>query len=223
VERAGGLTILAFAKGAVFSRKELREREEKEIARLVDRLQSDLAASALQTAQAAQAMQNGSQSMSNAQALLADLRDIKAVGRLVLDLDRVLSAPLGSFSDIVLRDGDELVIPPFRQEVTVLGEVQNGTSHLYRPGLKRDDYISLSGGLTRRADRDRIYVVRADGTVAAPAASWFSAGRTNFLIQPGDTIVAPINTERLPALPLWQAVTGILYNVAIATAAVKSL
>jgi polysaccharide export outer membrane protein len=223
VERAGGLTILAFAKGAVFSRKELREREEKEIARLVDRLQSDLAASALQTAQAAQAMQNGSQSMSNAQALLADLRDIKAVGRLVLDLDRVLSAPLGSFSDIVLRDGDELVIPPFRQEVTVLGEVQNGTSHLYRPGLKREDYISLSGGLTRRADRDRIYVVRADGTVAAPAASWFSAGRTNFSIQPGDTIVAPINTERLPALPLWQAVTGILYNVAIATAAVKSL
>jgi polysaccharide export outer membrane protein len=223
VERAGGLTILAFPKGAVFSRKELREREEQEIARLVERLQSDLAASALQMAQASQTMQSGSQSMIDAQSLLGDLKGTKAVGRLVVDLDRVLSAPLGSFSDIVLRDGDELVIPPFRQEVTVLGEVQNGTSHLYRPGLDREDYISLSGGLTRRADHDRIYIVRADGSVAASSSSWLGAGRSKLNIQPGDTIVAPLNTERLPALPLWQAVTSILYNVAIATAAVKSL
>jgi hypothetical protein len=41
-------------------------------------------------------------------------------------------------------------------------------------------------------------------------------------VKPGDTIVAPLDTERLPPLPLWQAVTSILYNVAISIAAIQS-
>jgi len=47
----------------------------------------------------------------------------------------------------------------------VIGEVQNTTSHFYREDLTRDDYVGLSGGVTRKADRGRIYVVRADGSV----------------------------------------------------------
>ena len=42
-------------------------------------------------------------------------------------------------------------------------------------------------------------------------------------MHPGDTIVVPLDTERMPALPMWQAVTQILYNIAIATAAVHAL
>jgi hypothetical protein len=41
-------------------------------------------------------------------------------------------------------------------------------------------------------------------------------------IRPGDTIVVPLNAEHLPLLPLWQAVTQIIYNVAIAAAAIHS-
>jgi len=55
----------------------------------------------------------------------------------------------------------KLLIPKFEQEVTVIGEVQNVTSHLYKPNLTRDNYIAMSGGMTRRADTGRIYVVRA--------------------------------------------------------------
>jgi len=96
------------------------------------------------------------------------------------------------------------------------------TSHLYRPGLSRDDYIALSGGETARADRSRIYVVRADGSVVSTeGARWFRA--SNVPIHPGDTVVVPLNAEHIPALPLWQAVTQILYNIAIATAAVHAL
>jgi polysaccharide export outer membrane protein len=39
-------------------------------------------------------------------------------------------------------------------------------------------------------------------------------------IRPGDTIVVPLNAEHMPPLPLWQAVSQILYNVAIAVLAV---
>jgi hypothetical protein len=80
----------------------------------------------------------------------------------------------------------------------------------------------LSGGLTSRADDKRVYVVRADGSVVAGKGGWFG-GRSDTIIQPGDTIVVPLDTERLPPLPLWQAVTGILYNAAVALAAISSL
>ena len=104
----------------------------------------------------------------------------------------------------------------------MIGEVQNSTSHLYRESLERDDYIALSGGLTRKADDGRIYVVRADGSVISSESSgWFRRG-AQVAVRPGDTIVAPLDTERLPALPLWQAVTQIVYNLAIAAAAVQS-
>jgi hypothetical protein len=157
------------------------------------------------------------------QSLLGQLRSAKAVGRLVIDLPRTLRSPPGSPTDVILRNGDQLIVPKFQQQVTVIGEVQNSTSHLYSPGLSRDDYISLSGGMTRRADRSKIYLVRANGSVVAYEGSrWFQHG-SGMTVKPGDTIVVPLNTERLPALPFWQAVTTILYNVAIAVAAVHSL
>jgi len=219
IERAGGLTGLAFTKGSVFTRRELREREAEQIARLSERLQSDLAATAIQAGQVAQGQQ-AAQGAMTAQGLLGQLKTTRAVGRLVIDLDRVLAGNVGSPSDVLMRDGDQLVVPKVRQEVTVLGEVQNGTSHLYRAGLSRDDYLNLSGGLTRKADKKRVYVVKADGSVIAKTG-WLGDGKT--AIQPGDTIVAPLDTERLPPLPLWQAVTSIIYNAAVAVAAIGSL
>lgn len=220
LDRAGGLTNLAFPSGAVFTRKELQEREQLQVDQLADRLQTDLAASALQGAQANQ--NQAGQALAVGQSLLAQLRTTKAVGRLVIDLNRVAAAPVGSASDVSLRDGDRLIVPKVRQEVTVIGEVQNSTSHFYRAGLSRDDYIALSGGTTRKADKRRIYVVRADGSVIANGSrGWFGRG-SQVAIEPGDSVVVPLDTERMPALPLWQAVTQILYNVAIAVAAIKS-
>jgi len=100
--------------------------------------------------------------------------------------------------------------------------VQNTTSHFYRENLARDDYIGLSGGTTRKADKGRIYIVRADGSVVSSESSGWFRRSGQVAMRPGDTIVVPLDTERMPALPLWQAVTSILYNVAIAAAAVNS-
>jgi polysaccharide biosynthesis/export protein len=219
ISRAGGLTEYAFAEGSVFTRMDLKEREQKQLDVLADRLQNDLVTLALQGAAANQA-QAGT-ALTVGQSLLTQVRSAEAVGRLVIDLPRTLRAAPGSSTDVVLRDGDRLIVPKFQQEVTVIGEVQTATSHLYRPELDRDDYIALSGGATRRADTDRIYVVRADGSVVAQQGGrWFS--RSGAEIRPGDTIVAPLDTERMPALPFWQAVTQIIYNLAISAAAVNS-
>ena len=219
IGRAGGLTELAFPEGSVFTRSELKEREQKQLDTLATRLQSDLSVLALQGAAANQA-QAGT-ALSVGQSLLTQIRSATAVGRLVIDLPSVMRGQPGSSTDVILRDGDRLIIPKFQQEVTVIGEVQTTTSHLYRAGLSRDDYIAQSGGVTRRADHERTYVVRADGSVVAnEGGRWFS--RSGIEIRPGDTIVVPLDTERMPALPFWQAVTQIIYNLAISAAAVNS-
>src|SRR5690606_7981825 len=101
-------------------------------------------------------------------------------------------------------------------------EVQYPASHLYNPSLDRDDYIAQSGGLTRRADDDLIYVVRASGAVVAGKRSkWF--GRSGGIeIRPGDTIVAPLETDRMRPLTFWTNVSQIFYQTAIAIAAIKT-
>jgi len=219
LQRAGGLTQFAFPEGSVFTRRELREREQRELDQLAARMQNDIAFVALEGSVANQA--GAASALSVGQSLLSQLRQAKAVGRLVINLPSLMQSPVGSQYDVVLRDGDELIVPKLRQEVTVIGEVQTVTSHLWKSGLTRNDYIAMSGGETRRADSGRVYVVRADGSVVPNAGSrWFSS--SNESIRPGDTIVVPLNAEHIPPLPFWQAVTQILYNVAVAFLAVHS-
>jgi protein involved in polysaccharide export with SLBB domain len=221
IGRAGGLTAYAFAEGSVFTREELRRREQEQLDMLSDRMQRDLALLALQGAAANQA--GAATALSVGQSLLGQLKSAQAVGRLVIDLPRLERAPAGSIYDVILHDGDTLSVPRFQQQVTVIGEVQTATSHLYGPKLSRDDYIALSGGLTRHADRGRIYIVRANGSVLASDGNRWFEHRGAVPIKPGDTIVVPLDTEHIPALPLWTQVTQILYNIAIAVLAVRSV
>jgi len=217
--RAGGPTELAFREGAVFTREELKEREKKQIEILAKRLETDIAAVSLMAAQ--EVGRDASGTLNVGQSLLINLRESKPVGRLVINLNRSMNAKPGSEQDVVLKDGDRLLVPRVTQEVTVIGEVQSSTSHLYNRNLSRDEYIAMSGGLTPRADDGHIFVVRADGSVVTRSGNaWFNSGGVD--INAGDTIVAPLDTERMRPLPLWQSVTSIIYNLAISAAAVNS-
>jgi protein involved in polysaccharide export with SLBB domain len=229
LERAGGFTSEAFSEGAVFTREELKKREKEQIELLSNRLQSDLAALSLQAVASSAATSNSGgaagagQALVVGQQLISQLRDAKPVGRLVIDLDQVMSARPGAPGDVILKDQDRLLIPKKTQEVTILGEVQSPTSHVFEAGLRRDDYIAKSGGTTQKADRKRIYVVRANGDVFGSSRSgWFRRSQT-LEIRPGDTIVVPLDTERINPLPLWQSVTTIIYNLAVALLAIRSV
>lgn len=220
LQRAGGLTDQAFPEGAVFTRKDLKEREQQQLNRLADRMQNELTASTMMAARGGQGAPGEVYSLG--QSLLGQLKAAKAVGRLVIDLDAAKTAPADSGGDVILRDADQLIVPKRSQEVTVIGEVQNATSHLFRGDLDRDDYIALSGGVTRLADSSKTYVVHANGSVAAMTDRWWVPHVSSTPIRPGDTIVVPLDTERMPSLPTWVQVTQILYQIAIAVAAVHS-
>jgi protein involved in polysaccharide export with SLBB domain len=107
------------------------------------------------------------------------------------------------------------------QSVTVVGEVQYATSHVYEPGLSVADYIERSGGENMKADKKRIYVVRANGSVFLPSESrWFKRGDN--AIQAGDTVVVPLDADRMKKLTLWASVSEIVYRMALGAAAVAS-
>ncbi|MEQ9563841.1 MAG: SLBB domain-containing protein, partial [Woeseiaceae bacterium] len=219
IDRAGGLTDHAFPEGAIFLRESLKEREREQIEVLIKRMETDLAALSLETLDT-----TGVEALSTGQALLDQLRETEPVGRLVIDVSirgRGKSRT-DLVSDLELKDGDRLLLPTKSQEVTVLGEAQYTTSHLFRPGLSRDDYIALSGGLTRKADKKQIYIVRASGAVIAENKSKWFGRRGDVEIRPGDTIVIPLDTDRIRPLTFWTGVTQILYQGAIAVAAVQT-
>jgi len=213
IERAGGLTEHAFPEGSLFLRETLREREQQQLGTLRERLRSDIASLSLQ---AATALEDTSvvEAQSVGTALLASLNDVDATGRLVIDLPALMSGESRT-GDVLLQSGDQLLIPKKTQAVTVIGEVQFATSHLFDPGLKRNDYINRSGGLAPNASKKTIYVVRASGAVLANKGS--------VDIQPGDTVVVPLNTQRGLKLQAWSSITKIAYNAAIAVAAINGL
>lgn len=214
LDRAGGLTQGAFSEGAVFLRESLKDREQEQLETLAQRMEADLASLSLQSVGS-----GDSTALTTGNVLLEQLRAAEAVGRLVIDLT---SGGESSANTLEMRDGDRLLVPTKTQVVTVLGETQQNTSHVYKQGMSRDDYIDLSGGLTRRADKKLIYVVRANGAVVAGSRSrWFGRAR-NLQIRPGDTIVVPLDTDRMRPLTFWGNVTQILYQGAIAVAAVKT-
>jgi polysaccharide export outer membrane protein len=211
LERAGGLTELAFPEGSVFTREELRERERRQIEVLASRIERDLAALSVTDPQSASTLTTG-------QALVSQLRSAVPTGRWAIRLDEIVEGR--EESDIVLKGGDELMVPDQRQEVTVLGEVQYATSHVFTRSLSRDDYIDRSGGLSQRADKKRIYVVRANGEVVADnGGAWFRRDIGGD-IRPGDSIVVPLDIDQ--PLARWGSITQIIYNLALGAAAVAS-
>jgi hypothetical protein len=146
-------------------------------------LQNDLAALSLKAVASSATVANGaggaaaSQGLLIGQQLLTQLRNAKPVGRLVINVEAVLTEKNGGPDDVLVKDGDKLLIPKKTQEITILGEVQSPTSHVYEPGLTRDEYIAKSGGTTPNADKKRIYVVRANGDVVPAHPKFRNAPR----------------------------------------------
>jgi polysaccharide biosynthesis/export protein len=221
IKRAGGFTDEAFPAGAVFTRSSVAVQEKQQLERLAERLQGDLTVMAVRSAQGPTQQGGGdiAGAMAAGQALLKQVKDAQGIGRVVVDLQRVVRE---SASDVLLLEGDALVVPRKPQSVSVVGEVQNPVAHLWRPNAKAQDYLALSGGTTDNADTQRMYVVRADGSVLTRSGGWLGGGGIGAL-RPGDTLVVPVNADRMRALPLWGGITQILYQLAIATATIKTL
>ncbi|HDS1207155.1 TPA: SLBB domain-containing protein [Shewanella algae] len=212
IQRAGGFTEYAYLPSAVFVRESVRKQEQMEIKKLADQLRRDIATRGV-------SKDGNVVNYADAQLMLKDLEGIKAVGRLVVDLPAI-SVGITQ-ADLQLEDQDVLYVPSTKQTIAVMGEVQHASTHRYKEGLTLDQYLNMSGGARKRADEDRTYVIKADGSVMMPKRSmWFSSEDN---LQPGDTIIVPLDTEYKDNLTLWSQVTQIIYNTAVAVATISGL
>ena len=217
IKRAGGITEHAFAQGAIFSRENLREKEDEQRGRLIAQLESDLASATL----SAKDNEDAAQAQSAARAMLSRLRNTKSQGRLVIDLSKIINEV--EQSQLIAKSGDLLVVPEIPYAVSVSGEVQFPSSHLHEDKLVLSDYLNRSGGFTQNADKDRTFVVKANGSVMTKGGNaWFGNRDGSHSISPGDVIVVPIDIKQTRFLENLTYSTQIIYQLAVAAAAVNS-
>ncbi|EKO3806603.1 SLBB domain-containing protein [Vibrio sp. SSH13-20] len=215
LERAGGLTEFAHPQGAIFTREALRLQEQK----LLNQYAADMRAeTAKKTFRADSNMGSVISDPDKTLKFVEEASRSKALGRMVVQLNRILKAERSA--DFMLEDGDFLFVPTFRNTVSIMGEVQVPITYLLDNKLDVDDYLNKAGGAKKQADEDRIFVVRADGSVYKPASGyWF--GNNHEELKAGDTIVVPIDTDYRDALSTWTAATQILYQTGVAINALK--
>ena len=104
--------------------------------------------------------------------------------------------------------------------ISVSGEVLNPTTLQFRDDMTYLEYIDRVGGFSKYADKNGIYVIRANGESELLVRGLFEKGNYP---QPGDTIVVPRNYDQINALPLISVATGIIADIAFASASLNAI
>lgn len=92
-------------------------------------------------------------------------------------------------ANLLLQEGDSLIIPPLQPTVTISGEVLKPTTVAYEPLLTISDYLNQAGSFSSRAYRRKIYVVRANGQIRHTQS--LLGVRRYPISEPGMTIIVP--------------------------------
>ena len=194
VARVGGFTPNAYLFGAEFTRDSVRVEQQKGLDQLIQKLDEDISRNALAGVGPDEVAEQRAKLEAQRQ-LVQKLRDVKASGRVVLDLTPHSTA-VADLPEITLEDGDRFVVPYRPSTVEMLGAVYNKNSFLYRRDEQLGDYLKRAGGPTRDADTARMFVIRADGSVLSKQSvkGLWNGGFASLRLMPGDAIVVP---ERL--------------------------
>ena len=216
MQRAGGMTEQAFPQSAVLMRTALREKEQQELEVSAALLEKEIALLSKQQDK----NEEGALEQQAAQELLEKVKNSKAMGRLSIKLDELL---IDRESSLVLKEGDHLVVPTVSQEVTVMGEVFYPTSHFFKGGKSWLDYVNLSGGVTKFADDESIYIIRADGSVTMTKRMiWFRSTHEES-VHPGDTVVVPVDLNPTDFMSKLKDIAQVLYQLATTTAVLQTV
>ena len=117
--------------------------------------------------------------------LILELDNTYSVG---IDLQQALSQP-GGDADIVLREGDLLIIPELTNTVKINGAVMMPNTVAFNKGKSAKYYISQAGGYANGARKSKAFVIYMNGQVAELKGT----GRGK--IEPGCEIIVPIKDK----------------------------
>ena len=168
VAKAGGVNQWAYVKGARLSRALSPEEE--------TRMRSTMAVVA--------------SAKDSIDTQLLNLNSRYFVG---IDLVEALANP-GSDADLVLREGDILLVPEYNNTVRISGNVLYPNTVTYSPNMTVKDCVEMAGGYGFRSKKSKAYVIYMNGTVAR------ARRMSKNVIQPGCEVVIPKKRDRDGAL-----------------------
>lgn len=165
VEMAGGVTKDAYLKGARLERR----MNEMERARL------------------AMARQTALHGRDGRDSVSLDKLASDSVYTVGIHLDEALNNP-GGDADVILREGDRLIIPEYEGTVKISGDVMYANTVSYTDRKNYKWYVRQAGGFGQRAKKSKAYVIYPNGTMAM--------ARRGTEITPGSEIVVPSKPKR---------------------------
>lgn len=184
IKAAGGVTEDAYVKGARIERR-LNDDERSRRSFLLKQLSSQA---------------EGNDSVKIEQ---LDLGDTYTVG---IRLEKALENP-GSEYDVVLREGDRIIVPEYNGTVKISGNVMYPNTVVYSPGKNYKYYINQAGGYGNRAKKSKTWIIYQNGTMAQVGHG--------AKIEPGCEIVVPTKPKANPALTTqWISIAQSVFSMA---------
>lgn len=207
-ELVGDFKEEAFLEGIIFTRESIRERQREAI----QKSQEDLNKALLISTQKGENI--GDISVINA---LSRKIEPKNLGRIAGNF----SPSSASAMNTILVNGDSIIVPKNPNAINVLGEVLNPIAFEYTKTLNIRSAISNAGGYQDYADKRKVYVIKANGTIEKANRNIFVK---NVNLEPGDTIIVPrkIITNN-PGIEALVPITKILSDLSFSAAALESL
>ena len=193
IKKAGGITDMAYVKGARLERRITPD----------ERLR-------METVLKLAKMQSGKKDSVDINSL--DLGDTYYVG---IELDKALEKP-GGDADLVLREGDRIIVPEYNGTVKISGNVMYPNTVAYEKGKRPSWYIDQAGGFGNRAKKGSTYIIYMNGTVARVGH--------NAKIRPGCEIVVPTKPESNgKGLAQWLSIGTSVAGIATMIATIANL
>jgi len=183
LRRAGGLTALAYVKGASLKREGPAKVEGKNAIDQNEEEQNKLAK--------LQRLQENVKDTVGTKVQQEILKNVY-VG---IKLDKILENP-GTQADLILEEGDILRIPKQLQTVKVNGEVLYPVTTIFNQGRGFKHYISQGGGFSNKSLKRRSYVIYANGSVKSTSKMFFFNNYPS--IEPGAELFVPQKEDKRP-------------------------
>ena len=175
IKASGGLTDVAYAKGARLERRMTEE----------ERQQNEASLRTSQIALYEEAMQGDKNfDLEKADTLLNMKLDLSTTSNVAIDLEMAMKNP-GGDEDLALREGDKLVIPQYTSTVKITGDVMYPITMNYKEGESLNYYIKRAGGYGDNARKSRVYAIYMNGSVE------LLSHHSKDAVQPGCQIVVP--------------------------------
>ncbi|MFK8274540.1 SLBB domain-containing protein [Capnocytophaga cynodegmi] len=174
IERVGGFSPYAYIKGATLIRKKLDEGDIKQ-EQFLDEI-----------------VMASSIGNDNDKAL-KKIEKKSTEYRIGIDLKKILQNKHSKY-DLILNEGDVLLIPSEKQTIEIKGEVLAPSLVRYEKGLSLRDYVNRAGGFSDRAKKRSIYVMYANGDIKSTNNSLFFKNYPE--LEPGAIIIVPSKPER---------------------------